>query len=171
MIDIAVAFWMLVFVFAIIGAMRGWAKEVLVTASVVLALFALDIARILPAIGNLLNQNDTTSFWIQSLVVAIFALFGYQTPKLIRGASGKFVSDKFADTLVGFFIGALNGFLIVGCIWYFMIQSQYPFQPEIIPPVPPPPAVINYLPPEWLDGLVLYFGLLVSFLFILIVFI
>jgi hypothetical protein len=130
----------------------------------------LDIAGILPAVGRILNGSDTTAFWIKTITLVVFVIFGYQTPNLIRIASGKFVREKFADSLLGFFMGAVNGFLIVGCIWYFMDQANYPFQPAITPAVPPPP-IIAYLPPNWLDGLVLYFGLLVAFLFILIVFI
>ena len=38
MISLAVVFWMYVILFAIIGGMRGWAKEILVTFSVILAL-------------------------------------------------------------------------------------------------------------------------------------
>ena len=39
MISILSAFWMFVILFGLIGAMRGWAKELLVVFSVVLAFF------------------------------------------------------------------------------------------------------------------------------------
>jgi len=39
MISLTVMFYLLIFIFAIIGGMRGWAKELLVSFSVVLALF------------------------------------------------------------------------------------------------------------------------------------
>ena len=38
MMSIVVVFWMYVFLFAFIGGMRGWAKELLVTFSAILAL-------------------------------------------------------------------------------------------------------------------------------------
>ncbi len=38
MVSLIVVFWMYVVLFAIIGGMRGWAKELLVTFSVILAL-------------------------------------------------------------------------------------------------------------------------------------
>ena len=38
MMSLAVVFWMYVILFAIIGGMRGWAKEILVSMSVILAL-------------------------------------------------------------------------------------------------------------------------------------
>jgi len=44
MMTLTFAFWMLVILTAIIGAMRGWAKELLVTFSVVLALFIIEVS-------------------------------------------------------------------------------------------------------------------------------
>jgi|GEM_PF-6848346 len=39
MVSIFFFFWLLVVLFGVIGAMRGWAKEILVSFSVILALF------------------------------------------------------------------------------------------------------------------------------------
>ena len=39
MISLAVLFWMYLLLFGVIGALRGWAKEILVLFSLVLALF------------------------------------------------------------------------------------------------------------------------------------
>ncbi len=41
MISIVVLFGILIALFAIIGAVRGWAKELLVTSAIILALFIL----------------------------------------------------------------------------------------------------------------------------------
>lgn len=43
MIGLAAIFWMFVILFAIIGAMRGWAKELLVTFSAILAMFIISV--------------------------------------------------------------------------------------------------------------------------------
>ena len=43
MISLSVLFWIYVIMFALIGAMRGWAKEVLVTSGVIVALFLVTI--------------------------------------------------------------------------------------------------------------------------------
>ena len=42
MINLSVLFWIAI-MFALIGAMRGWAKEVLVTSGVIVALFLVTI--------------------------------------------------------------------------------------------------------------------------------
>ena len=169
MITLNFAFWTFVLLFACIGAMRGWAKEVLVAFSVVVALFILDIMNYFPPIRNLFAQpNSDTEFWIRTAVLLTMVFFGYQTPRVARFASGKFMRERFSDSLLGFFIGAINGFLIIGCIWWFMIDSNYPLQPGIVPPNPIP-EIVKFLPPEWLNGMVLYFAMMVAFLFLIIV--
>ena len=170
MIPLSVAFWIFVTIFAVIGSMRGWAKEILVTFSVILALFIMQMMTFFPPIKNLFQQpNGTVEFWIRAGILLVMVFIGYQTPNVVRFASGKLVREKFSDALLGFFIGALNGYLIVGTIWWFMIDSGYPF-PAIIAPQPPP-MIVNYLPPVWLNGFALYFAVMISFIFLLVVFI
>lgn len=175
MITLQFAFWILVVMFSMIGAMRGWAKELLVTFSVLVGLFIIALLqRFAPsALRSFLLSGSVTTFWIYSLIILFLAFFGYQTPTLARFASGRFVREKFSDALLGFFLGALNGWLIVGSIWYFMALAKYPFTPNITPP-PGDLVILNYLPPELLianNSATIYFAVAISFLFVLVVFI
>ena len=175
MITLQYLFWILIILFAIIGAMRGWAKELLVTFAVIVGLFMIAILqRFAPAsLRAFLLDEGKPQFWIQTGIVLLMAFFGYQTPYITKIASGKFAREKFSDSLLGFFIGALNGYLIVGSIWYFMEQAGYPFTPNIVAP-PTDLAIMNYLPPELLianNNPAIYFAVAISFLFVLIVFI
>ena len=43
MMTLTFAFWMYVIIFAVIGGLRGWAKELIVTFSVILAMFFLEV--------------------------------------------------------------------------------------------------------------------------------
>ena len=43
MISLAVLFYIFIFIFALIGAIRGWAKEVIATFSVFLGLFVITV--------------------------------------------------------------------------------------------------------------------------------
>ncbi len=43
MVSLTIVFWMLVIIFAVIGAMRGWAKELLVTFALILSIFVLTV--------------------------------------------------------------------------------------------------------------------------------
>jgi uncharacterized membrane protein required for colicin V production len=181
MMTLTFAFWLFVFLFAVIGAMRGWAKELLVMFSVILSLFILNVlTRYVPPIRDFLGGANAgaTGFWLRSTVVVTLVFFGYQTPNITRFAGGnRFVREKLSDTLLGFFLGALNGYLIVSTLWFFLAEAQYPFPKLIIAPDPNNPLsapalrLIPYLAPRWLGIPQIYFAIAIAFLFVLVVFI
>lgn len=177
MLSLAAFFWIMVIFFAIVGAMRGWAKELLVTFSVVLAFFILAVLDNFT--GLTASVKEITRFWVRVAMILLLAFFGYQTPSIPRVASrGHFAREKLQDTLLGMLIGAFNGYLIVGSIWYFLDQAGYPYPNVILPPDPNVPLgqqalnLLHYLPPRWLMTTpLIYFAVIVSFLFIIVVFI
>jgi uncharacterized membrane protein required for colicin V production len=172
MMTLSFAFWMFVVLFAIIGAMRGWAKELIVTFSVILALFFLEVlGRYFPPVRDFLARpNGSTEFWVRTFVLVTLSFFGYQTPNITKLAATRFARERLADSLLGFFLGALNGFLIVGTLWYFLEDSSYPFPKYILRP-DPAPSILAYLAPRWLGIPSIYFAIAVAFMFVLIVFI
>lgn len=178
MVSLNVIFWTFVILFALIGAMRGWARELLVTFGVILSLFVLSVLeRFVPFIQNLLSSGEfETMFWLRSLLLVGMVFFGYQTPNLPRlSESGRFARDRLQDTLLGFFLGAINGFLIFGSIWFFLNDANYPFD-IITPPLAGTPGaeaaerLLPFLPPEWLTSPVIYFAIAIAFIFVLVVF-
>ena len=74
MMTLTFAFWLFVVLFASIGAMRGWAKELIVTFSVILALFFLEVlGRYFPPIRDFLAKpNGSTEFWVRAFVLTTF---------------------------------------------------------------------------------------------------
>ncbi len=180
MISIHVMLWIFIALFAIIGAMRGWAKELLVTFSVILALFTLNIfENLVPFFKSLMQSSSpVTVFWIRTGIVFGVVFFGYQTPKFQRLAeSGRFVRHFLQDSLLGTFLGGVNGFLVFGTIWYFLAKAEYPFS---FVSAPDPLTTsgfaalgwINYLPPSWLMGTpAIYFAVAICFILVLVVFI
>ena len=79
MMSIVYVFWMYVILFAVIGAMRGWVKELLVVFSVILALTTNHVLKkYIPLVSGLPNES-TSLFWIRALVVITLVYFGYQT--------------------------------------------------------------------------------------------
>jgi hypothetical protein len=171
MITLTLCFWILVVLFGVIGAMRGWAKELLVTFSVVLSLFMMDIMGRFGPLKVFAAPLGSNGFWPPTILLLLLVLIGYQTPMIVRLASGKLVREKFSDAFLGFFIGLINGYLIFGCLWYFMMQAGYPFAPGITKPPDPQPFIVNYLPPVYLTGPALYVTVALAFVFILLVFI
>jgi len=167
-----------VILFAIIGAMRGWAKEMMVTASTVLALFVITVLEtyVKGLTQTYAEPGSTGQFWLRVAILILLAFFGYQTPNLPRVGGDRFARERLQDSLLGIFLGALNGYLIVGSIWYFLAQANYQAISYIIPPDPnsvPGQAAIKlltWMAPAWLGVPFIYFAIALSFIFVIVVF-
>jgi uncharacterized membrane protein required for colicin V production len=178
MISLDVIFWMYVCLFALIGAMRGWARELLVSFSVILALFVLSVLeRFVPFIRDTLIVNSPESFfWLRTILLGSLVFFGYQTPKFPKIAnSGKFVRDHFQDILLGLFLGAVNGYLIFGSLWFFLDDASYPFSFILSPDMNSEIGIVTqellaFMPPELLGAPTIYFAVAIAFVFVLVVF-
>jgi uncharacterized membrane protein required for colicin V production len=180
MISLNVMLFIFVILFGIIGAMRGWAKELLVIFSVILAMFVLTVLQsFVPFFKDTIsNGTAETVFWLRATILMIMVFFGYQTPKIPRLAeSDRFIRHFLQDALLGFFIGAVNGFLIFGSFWYYMHTAGYPFAFVTAPNAATEAGqaalrLINILPPEWLAASpTIYFAVAVAFILVLVVFI
>ncbi len=178
MVTLPFFFYFLIFLFGVVGAMRGWARELLVAFSIVLAIFIIVVLQnFAPYLRDFLNPaNQEPSFWIRSTIIAIFTFFGYQTPNLSERFRTAARREKLQDSLLGFVLGAVNGYLIIGTIWFFLHEAGYPFA-EIIAPVAGTELgdrtleLINLMPPRWLGVPAVYFAVAVAFAFVVIVFI
>ncbi len=177
MVSLTVLFGMFVVLFAVIGAMRGWAKELLVTSAIVLALFlnAILESYITPFRDAMAVQPPGTQFLIHAGVLILLAFFGYQTPKL-RILQEKMVRERLEEVLLGLVLGALNGYLLIGSLWFYLHQTGYPTAWIT------PPAVdsdlgkqialwVKYLPPSIMPVPQVYFAVGVVFVFIIVVFV
>ena len=178
MISLDVLFYIFILLFAVIGSMRGWAKEVLVTFSILLAMFlTIVLEAFVPIIrDNLAAYSVDAIFWMRIVILGGLVVFGYQSPNLPRLAeSNRFAKERFQDLILGFFMGAVNGYLIWGTVWYYLNQSNYPLG-IIIPPVPGTEIgavtemMMPYMPPAWLGTPIIYFAVAIAFIFVLVVF-
>ncbi len=175
MLSIIVVFWMYVILFAVIGGMRGWAKELLVSFSVILALtFSTLLSTYVEFFKTIVDTQPKFHFWIHAAILALLVFFGYQTPNIQRFAT-KMTREKVQDMLLGAFLGGINGYLFAGSVWYYLHTGGYPF-PKIVQPPPPELAerianMMNYMPPELLGIPGIYFAVVISFIFVLVVFI
>lgn len=173
MMPLTAVFGLLVILFGILGGFRGWAKEMLVLFSMVLALFLLYILQTyVPGLTEILNtQGSQTQFYIRTGFILLLTFFGYQSPNLPAFAP-KFTREKLQDWLLGFILGMINGYLIFGSIWYYMDQAGYPW-PELVSPPPPETVndVINFLPPKIIgEPPYILFAIGIAFVFVIVVF-
>jgi len=176
MVSLIFVFWMYVILFGIIGGMRGWAKELLVTFSVILALtFTTLLSNYIPFIRDILaKDNKPLYFWLRTIILALVAFFGYQTPNISRFAP-KMTREKLQDIILGVIIGALNGYFIAGTIWFYMDQASYPFSNFISAPTGDIAnvslAMLKYMAPRLLGIPGIYFAVVIAFIFVIVVFI
>lgn len=186
MVTINFLFWFLVILFGFIGAMRGWAKELMVIFSVILAMaFSQLMEKYVPFLKTLsqeatlqgvsqgdLGQPAIILFWFHFITLSILVFFGYQTVNISRFAP-KARREQLSDSLLGFFLGAINGYLIFGSILFYMEQADFPFKAFITRPEAGSAAetLLAFLPPQWLGEPWLYFAVILSFIFVIIVFI
>jgi uncharacterized membrane protein required for colicin V production len=176
-VSLTFVFWMYVVLFGIIGGMRGWAKELVVSFSVILALTLVTLLEhYVPFVRDVLKQDSPALyFWLRSLILTLLVFFGYQTPNIARFAS-KMNREKVQDILLGAFLGAINGYLIAGTIWFYMFEAGYPFQ-AILPPDQNTAVgkaaltLLQYMPPRVLGIPAIYFAVVVAFIFVIVVFI
>ena len=175
MMSIVYVFWMYIILFAVIGAMRGWAKELLVSFSVILALTTNHVLRRYIPLVEALPPESTSLFWIRSMIVITLVYFGYQTVVSIARLASRAARERLQDTLFGIFMGAINGYLIAGTILFYMNEAQYPFPDIISAPQGNVAAsvqtLMNWMPPHLLGEPGVYFAVLICFIFVIVVFI
>lgn len=175
MVSLTFTFWLFVILFGLIGMMRGWAKELMVVFSLILTLALNVLLRRWMPILNDYPPDAEPLFWIRTVILIVLVFFGYQTVGLPRFA-GKATREKLQDSILGFVFGLLNGYLVVGTLWYYLDQAGYPFA-YIQPPDTTTElgqAAINLLtimPPVLLGEPAIYFAVMLAFIFVIVVFI
>lgn len=138
MLELATLVWVFVLVFAAVGLGRGWTKEVIAMAGIMLGLFALH--QFDGAIRDqlLANSSAQLKFVIQSAILLLITFFAYQTRALMGGRAADAPDERGRDATqskaLGGIVGALNGYLVSGSIWYFMHINDYPLSPYIEAP-------------------------------------
>jgi uncharacterized membrane protein required for colicin V production len=175
MMSLAFVFWMYVVLFAIIGGMRGWAKEILVAFSVILALtFSTLLSNYVPFIHEMQASQKVMYFWLVTIILCLLVFFGYQTPSIARFAA-KMTREKLQDVILGAVIGALNGYLIAGTIWHYMADAGYPFDNVIQAPSGGfeimAKGMLDYMAPHLLGIPGIYFAVVIAFIFVIVVFV
>ncbi len=181
MVDIATVFWIFIVFFALLGFVRGWAREILVSASVILAFFVIFvIERYVPVVlayfaSQPLVEGATIpiqQFWFRTITLVVLVFFGYETPSLPRMSGPRFKRDNFRDLALGFILGAINGYLIMGTLWAFLDMAGYPYAFVNGNLSEAALAMVDKLPPYWLLQIPhILIAVILVFFFIIAVFI
>lgn len=173
MISLSVVLWVFVVLFGIIGGLRGWAKEILVLFSMFLALFLdIVITQFVPGIQEALAElTQAAQFSVRAMFFLCMAFFGYETPAISSTMGAKARRERLEDVLLGLVLGLINGYLLVGTLWYHLDAAGYPVAGITKPTDESVLALLNYMPPEFVGIPYIYFAVGLAFVFVLVVFI
>jgi uncharacterized membrane protein required for colicin V production len=187
MISLFWLFWIMIALFALVGTLRGWSKEVIAMAGLILSLFAINQFgwRVISLLGG--GSEVTQEAMVQQFIVLtaahlVIGFFSYQGVYLVRNRlSGR---ERLQERLLGMGVGAVNGYFLVGALWSFLEYQvtpdgfirlpqgiPYAFDPNITRQLnftPLEDFLIGHLPLPWL-GPYLPILVVVIFLFVIIV--
>jgi uncharacterized membrane protein required for colicin V production len=181
MLSISTVFWIFVVFFAILGFVRGWAREILVTASVILAFFVIFVLEeYIPFVGDFFARYQIPDsaliprqqFWFRTVLLVVLVFFGYETPSIPRIAGPRFKRDNFRDSALGFILGGFNGYLIFGSLWAFLDSAGYPYELVALPIPQEALELVDRLPPNYLFQIPhILIAVILVFFFIIAVFV
>ena len=168
---------MFVTMFASIGFLRGWTREIVATAGIVLALFTQQQFSSIIFDPLTAGSGPEPRFYLYGGILAIITFFAYQTPhhaaRLSEGRLWSSRRDNLQERLLGTLLGGINGYLVFGSLWYYLDVLNYPFYPYFIAPSLNSPSAqlisSGLLPLTWLvQGNLLTFAVIVLFLFVIV---
>jgi len=162
------ALWIsLIAIFGLIGIVRGFLRELGVTTTVLMAIYIIyefleghaftetllgRASEMVPTFGAFVAEDPKRSlvkFIIYLLFMAFVVFISYHGETLAFGGRPP---KGLAGPLLGLLVGLLNGYLIVGTIWYYLDDFGYPIgwlEPERLTTFAK--AALPYLPVKLLD--------------------
>lgn len=176
MISLFVVFIMFIVLFAIIGATRGRMREFLVSISVIVAIFINVILE--TYIGGykdaILKNGPAGLFWVRGAIMVVVVFLGYLSPTLplLMIGQNQAVPPRLKNGILGLIFGGINGFLIMGSLWSYLADANYPFAIITAPDKLTAMGKIaldltQWLPPHFFVPPMLYFALAFGFVLIL----
>ena len=145
---VEITFLVLLGVWAIVGVVRGYPRELGVTTMLLIGLFVIELLneRYQAEVENVLNiltgdpAIGATRAWIYVIALLVLAFISYQGQTLAFPGKG---GRTFFDIGTGF----LNGYLLWGSIWYYLQQAGWPGLPIAPPFTVVYQAMVRLLPP------------------------
>jgi hypothetical protein len=131
-VPIELVWFIVVLIFALVGIVRGYLKELGVTTVMVVVLFGIItfegrlvpmVIRVVKAAGEAEAIMWQTALW--ALALACTAFISYHGETL--AFEGKQPKSGMLAVFLNASAGLVNGYLIAGGIWYYINRLGYPF--------------------------------------------
>jgi hypothetical protein len=174
MINAEVFFLFYIIVWGFIGTSRGWVRDVIVTFTMLFALFIYTVPQVTDLLKPLWeNEASIWRFFWRSLPFLIITGFGYLSPIVARGRFSEGV--RFERGLLSFIVGAFNGYLLFSALAYWAFQAGVLNDAQYANLFTPPPQgwneffFIKSASPAVFSGSLLILVLIAIFLFVIVV--
>jgi uncharacterized membrane protein required for colicin V production len=120
MINANLVFIVFILIFGLVGAMRGWVREVIVTASLILALFVINQLgeRWNTLVAGITGQHTAEQWLLRAAPLFIIAFFGYLGPAVVRSRFEQNARGKLEQGILAFIIGGINGYIIFSTLMF-----------------------------------------------------
>ncbi len=127
--------WIFAAFAAVLGFLRGWNREIVVTAAAVLGMFLMfQFDSLLRGTLLVVFPRDQ-AFFIQAGLFMLLIYTAYQNRSFNLRARTSTTSG-----ILGGLVGFLNGYLVAGTLWYFLDINEYPLDPLIMAPAANSPS-------------------------------
>lgn len=125
MINANLVFVIFIIIFGLIGAMRGWVREVIVTASLVLALFVLNQLgdKWNGLVGGFAAQHSSEQWILRVAPLLVIAFFGYLGPAIVRNRFEQTPRGKVEQASLAFIVGMVNGYILFSTLMFIAWRS------------------------------------------------
>jgi hypothetical protein len=152
MMQLSTFMWFMGIFLAVIGFLRGWRPELIISSGIVLTMFALFQFDGFLRSTIFLTLPRGQVFFVQAAIFITVVLFLYQADEL--GGAEDRDEDDYQSGALGAIVGFINGYLIGGTLWYFLDINEYPWDQFVIAPGPNSPSseALNLIPLVILGG-------------------
>ncbi|QPC81925.1 hypothetical protein G4Y79_19885 [Phototrophicus methaneseepsis] len=151
MIQLSSFMWAMAIFFAVMGFLRGWTRELVGSAGILLGIFALFQFDPFLRSTFFVLMDPAQSFWIQAGIFIVFVFIVYNADEF--GEENSQREFDLQESLLGSIAGFLNGYLVGGTLWYFLDINEYPIPQVIAPALDSPSAQsLNAIPMVLLSG-------------------
>ncbi len=131
MVQLYSLMWILAVFFAVLGFMRGWHRDIIATAGILVGMFVLFQFDFLIR-GILLRAFPRNqAFFLQTAIFLVIVFYAYQNRSIEIDVRNR---NNVQSNFIGAIIGFINGYLIGGTLWYFLDINEYPLDPYIVAP-------------------------------------
>lgn len=152
MIQISTLMWTFALFFSLVGFIRGWNRELVATAGILLTVFALfQFDGLLRGLIFGFLERDQV-FLVQVGIFLVMTWMVYQSRQFLGVARRG--QENLQSSALGGLVGFVNGYLIGGSLWYFLDINEYPLSQFVIAPGlnSPSAAQLNMMPMVLLAG-------------------